>query len=227
MTFKCLTYWSFVVKDDTQIIPARLDPILHCAAPTPIHVNAEHGSVFGFRPNVHKDPNSGMSAVLASHCQEEAQDPEPSAIGIVVIIFAFFSFLTLISDEEDIYASGGKQGIILYAVINYYWRALLVPDEDIEQEMAVVKPSEEPEIDEISPDEDERQAIQSLRAPKQSTKFICWTKLLLTSTPQTNTWSRKWKSLSHQRSPLMRILQTRMKGRHRALGHKNEDLVAV
>lgn len=78
-----------------QIVPARADPPLHAAAPTPRHVNVEHGSVFGFRPNPNTNPNSGMSNTVASQSREKAQDSEPDAIGMTMSHRFFSLFYSL------------------------------------------------------------------------------------------------------------------------------------
>ena len=46
-----------------QFVPARADTQLHSAAPFPSHVNAEPGSVFGFRLNSGK-PDTAMGIVI-------------------------------------------------------------------------------------------------------------------------------------------------------------------
>lgn len=82
-----------------KIVPARADPPLHDAAPTPARVNGEHGSVFGFRPYLKENSDSGMSNAVASRIQEKARDSERDSMCSIVAIF-FFSFLTLISDAS-------------------------------------------------------------------------------------------------------------------------------
>ena len=57
-----------------------------------MHVDAEQGSVFGFRPNLEKNPNTGASNAVASHSGE---DGEPYVMGFVVIFFIHFFYLTL------------------------------------------------------------------------------------------------------------------------------------
>lgn len=56
-----------------------------------------------------------MSNAVASR----GRDSELNDTGIVIIIFALFSFLTLISDIKDIYGDN-EQVIILYGELNYY-----------------------------------------------------------------------------------------------------------
>jgi hypothetical protein len=57
-----------------------------------MHVNAKHGSVFGFKPNLKKNPNSGTSKAVASNGQEEVPDSEPHDMGFVVFLFSFLFF---------------------------------------------------------------------------------------------------------------------------------------
>ena len=63
-----------------------------------------------------------MSNAVASRSREEARDSESIFMSNVIILFALFYFLTLVSDadDEDIYCER-QQGIILaYAELNYY-----------------------------------------------------------------------------------------------------------
>jgi hypothetical protein len=88
-----------VVKDDTQINPATADPPFHAAAPTPMRVNAEHDSIFGFRPILKKDPTSGTSNAVANHSRDEVPDEVPDSepdktMGFVIIFFLSF-FISL------------------------------------------------------------------------------------------------------------------------------------
>jgi hypothetical protein len=60
-------------------------------------VDAEHGSAFGFRPNLERNSNSRTSnaLALASHGQEEILNFEPDTLGFVIVVFFFLSFISL------------------------------------------------------------------------------------------------------------------------------------
>lgn len=84
-----------------------------------MHANAEHESVFGFRPNLTKKSNTGTSKDVASHSQGGIQDSEMNNgyyIGLLSFFFLYlFSSHSLISEPMDeIYESEREQGTIIF-----------------------------------------------------------------------------------------------------------------